>query len=57
MRIGNAVPPPAARAIAEQILTALLVSEEEEGWVLGATGVWVKNAVEEAATCPNTQQP
>jgi site-specific DNA-cytosine methylase len=40
-RIGNAVPPPAARAIAEQILTALLVSEEEDGWVLGATGVWV----------------
>jgi site-specific DNA-cytosine methylase len=55
-RIGNAVPPPAARAIAEQILTALLVSEEEDGWVLGATGVWVKNAVEEATTCQNTRR-
>ncbi|MCL6635495.1 MAG: DNA cytosine methyltransferase [Peptococcaceae bacterium] len=40
-RVGNAVPPPAARAIAEQILTALLVSERGE-WTLGATGVWVK---------------
>ncbi|OPX87753.1 MAG: hypothetical protein A4E53_02375 [Pelotomaculum sp. PtaB.Bin104] len=41
-RIGNAVPPPAARAIGEEILTALMVSECGE-WVLGATGVWVRN--------------
>jgi site-specific DNA-cytosine methylase len=39
-RIGNAVPPPAARAIAEEIMTALLVSEQD-GWMLGDTGVWV----------------
>jgi hypothetical protein len=39
-RIGNAVPPPAARAIAEEILTALLVSARGE-WALGATPVWV----------------
>lgn len=39
-RIGNAVPPPAAKAIAEQILNALLVSEFNE-WTLGSTGVWV----------------
>jgi site-specific DNA-cytosine methylase len=45
-RIGNAVPPPAARAIAEQILTALLVSETD-GWALGATGVWVRELEEE----------
>ena len=39
-RIGNAVPPPAARAIAEEILTALLVSEKD-GWALGHTALWV----------------
>jgi len=39
-RIGNAVPPRAARAAATEILFALLVSEED-GWTLGATGVWV----------------
>ncbi len=41
-RIGNAVPPPAAKAIAAQILNALLVSSEND-WVLGNTGLWVKN--------------
>ncbi|HBV97422.1 MAG TPA: DNA cytosine methyltransferase [Desulfotomaculum sp.] len=45
-RIGNAVPPPAARAIAEQILNALLVSETD-GWALGATGVWVRSDASE----------
>lgn len=39
-RIGNAVPPPAAKAIAAQILNALLVSSEND-WVLGNTGLWV----------------
>ncbi|RKO67150.1 DNA cytosine methyltransferase [Desulfofundulus salinus] len=39
-RIGNAVPPPTARAIGEQILLALLVSSQGE-WALGNTGVWV----------------
>ncbi|MEW5953345.1 MAG: DNA cytosine methyltransferase [Bacillota bacterium] len=39
-RIGNAVPPPAARAIAEEILTSFLVSETD-GWALGHTALWV----------------
>lgn len=39
-RIGNAVPPPAARAIGEQILFALMVSAKGE-WALGSTGIWV----------------
>jgi site-specific DNA-cytosine methylase len=39
-RIGNAVPPPAARAIGEQMLMALLVSSRGE-WALGNTGIWV----------------
>lgn len=39
-RIGNAVPPPAARAIAEEILTSFLVSEKD-GWALGHTALWV----------------
>lgn len=39
-RIGNAVPPPAARAIAEQILLALMASQRNE-WALGSTGIWV----------------
>jgi hypothetical protein len=41
-RIGNAVPPPTAKAIATQILNALLVSSEND-WVLGSTGLWVKD--------------
>lgn len=40
-RIGNAVPPPAAQAIGEQILFVLMVSARGE-WALGSTGVWVK---------------
>lgn len=43
-RIGNAVPPPAAQAMAEQILNALLVSEKGD-WKLGSTGIWVKNSI------------
>jgi hypothetical protein len=39
-RIGNAVPPAAARGMAEAILRALLPSLEGV-WVLGFTGVWV----------------
>lgn len=39
-RIGNAVPPPTAKAIAEQILMALLASYRNE-WFLGSTGIWV----------------
>jgi hypothetical protein len=38
--IGNAVPPPAARAMAEQILPSLMASSQGE-WFLGSTGIWV----------------
>lgn len=44
-RIGNAVPPPAAKAIADQMLHALLVSSKGE-WALGYTGVWVESNIE-----------
>lgn len=40
--IGNAVPPPAAKAIAEQILPSLMASRQGD-WFLGATGIWVKD--------------
>lgn len=40
-RIGNAVPPPTAEAIAEEILTAMLASEVKEEWRLSAAGIWV----------------
>jgi len=41
-RIGNAVPPPAARAMAETILQALLESTGEVTFRLAATPVWVR---------------
>ncbi len=40
-RIGNAVPPPAARAIAEAILRAMLPSRLGV-WVMGNTPIWVR---------------
>ena len=40
-RIGNAVPQPAAKAMGEVILMALLPSLEGE-WVLGSTDIWVR---------------
>lgn len=40
-RIGNAVPPPAARAVAETMLRALLPASEG-AWVLGDTSIWVR---------------
>lgn len=39
-RIGNAVPPDAAEAIGEEILTALMASEKNK-WMLSSTGIWV----------------
>jgi len=39
-RIGNAVPPPAAQAIGEQILRTLLLNAMGT-WELSATGIWV----------------
>jgi len=49
-RIGNAVPPPAARAMAETILVALLQSAQGT-WALGATPIWVREGDE--APCSN----
>ncbi|WP_284459717.1 DNA cytosine methyltransferase [Cupriavidus campinensis] len=41
-RIGNAVPPDAARAIAEVMGTTLLMAETGETFMLSATPVWVR---------------
>ena len=41
-RIGNAVPPDAARAIAEVMGTTLLLAEAGETFMLSATPVWVR---------------
>ena len=41
-RIGNAVPPDAARAIAEVMGTTLLLAEAGEPFMLSATPVWVR---------------
>lgn len=43
-RIGNAVPPPAAQAIGEQILRTLLLSAQGV-WELSATPIWVRREV------------
>lgn len=45
-RIGNAVPPPAAMAIGDQILRTLLLNEFGE-WELTATPIWVKKEVQD----------
>lgn len=49
--IGNSVPPPAARAIAERML-ATLIEAAEGGWSLATTGtpVWVEPSDEERAS-------
>ena len=45
-RIGNAVPPPAAQAIAEVALTALMAAKEGV-WTMSAEEIWVVPAGEE----------
>ena len=45
MRIGNAVPPPAAQAIAGVMGTALLLSWSGETFVLSNLPVWVRPLV------------
>jgi len=45
-RIGNAVPPPAARAIGKQILRTLLISQAG-AWEMSALPVWVQPGMEE----------
>lgn len=41
-RIGNAVPPPAAKAIGEVLLQAIALSEQGETFILSDTPVWVR---------------
>lgn len=49
-RIGNAVPPPSARAWAEVILVALMASSVN-AWTMGVTEVWVNpNSTQEPLT-------
>lgn len=48
-RIGNAVPPPAAKAIAERMLFALLQADYEAFSLSGDLAVWVEQAVAEVA--------
>jgi site-specific DNA-cytosine methylase len=50
-RIGNAVPPPAAEAIAEEILLTLMMNGSDE-WQLSAKGIWVVNDIENALPHP-----
>lgn len=44
-RIGNAVPPPAARAIAETMLRTLMPARDKE-WVMSAEEIWVQPEIE-----------
>jgi len=41
-RIGNAVPPPTAEAIGEEILLSFLASEAKEEFRLTVAGIWVR---------------
>ncbi|SES11726.1 Site-specific DNA-cytosine methylase [Vreelandella subterranea] len=52
-RIGNAVPPPAAEAIASVMGTTLLLAWSGETFALGSTPIWVRNA----AAALSLQQP
>ena len=44
-RIGNAVPPPTAKAIAETIKRSLEASDEGR-FLMGAEPIWVEQAIE-----------
>ena len=48
-RIGNAVPPQAAQAIAETMLRTLMPAQEGM-WVMGGTSIWVKPKPSEVET-------
>ncbi len=54
-RIGNAVPPAAARAIAEEIGRTLLLSWTGQTFALGSTPIWVRD-VAVAMTMPEVAQ-
>ncbi|MGJ7524569.1 DNA methyltransferase [Variovorax sp. GB1P17] len=42
-RIGNAVPPAAANAIAEEMARAVMLAWSGETFALGSTPIWVRN--------------
>lgn len=42
-RIGNAVPPPAAQAVGESLLQALLAADAGASFTLGGTDIWVQD--------------
>jgi site-specific DNA-cytosine methylase len=54
-RIGNAVPPDAARAIAEVMGTTLLLAETGETFMLSATPVWVRPVAVALSVAPQTE--
>lgn len=54
-RIGNAVPPAAARAIAEEMGRTLLLAWTGQTFALGSTPIWVRN-VAVALTLPSTTE-
>jgi site-specific DNA-cytosine methylase len=54
-RIGNAVPPAAARAIAEEMGRTLLLAWTGQTFALGSTPIWVRN-VAVAMTLPSTME-
>ncbi len=55
-RIGNAVPPDAAQAIAEVMGTTLMLAETGETFMLSATPVWVRS-VAVALTVAQQSEP
>jgi site-specific DNA-cytosine methylase len=50
--IGNMVPPKAAQAIGDQILTCLLASEKGDTFTLTTSGVWVRENSDEQRVEP-----
>ncbi len=47
-RIGNAVPPPAARSIAEQMLVCLAAASSGRWQIFGGGTVWVERSEQSA---------
>ena len=54
-RIGNAVPPAAAQAVAEEIGRTLLLAWTGQTFALGSTPIWVRN-VALGITMPSAQE-
>ena len=55
-RIGNAVPPKAAQAIAEEIGRTLLLAWSGQTWSIGHTPIWVRNVAVALALPGHTQE-